>query len=158
MKFNQNTKRPIHENALENIVCEITTIFIIPGGGGGGLSSYILMISGPWCYNVIPIISCDLRDIHDGVVKWKHFPRKWPIVRGIHWSPVNSWHKGQRWGALMFSLICLWINDTVNNRVAGDLRRYRAQYDVIVMSSIYYTLPSSYTVAHLYDFLYYNQS
>ena len=33
----------------------------------------------------------------------------------------------------MFSLICVWINDWVNNRVAGDLRRYRAHYDVIVM-------------------------
>ena len=36
----------------------------------------------------------------------------------------------------MFSLICVWINDWVNNREAGDLRRYRAQYDVIVMSDL----------------------
>ena len=27
-----------------------------------------------------------------------------------------------------------WINGWVNNREAGDLRRYRAHYDVIVMS------------------------
>ena len=27
---------------------------------------------------------------HDGVIKWKHFSRYWPFVRGIHWSPVNS--------------------------------------------------------------------
>ena len=48
-------------------------------------------------------------------------------------SPVNSPHKGQwRW-ALMFSLICVWINNWVNNRETGDLRRYRATYDVIVM-------------------------
>ena len=33
----------------------------------------------------------------------------------------------------MFSLICVWINGWVNNREAGDLRRYRAHYDVIVM-------------------------
>ena len=45
--------------------------------------------------------------------------------------PVNS-HKGQRRGALMFSLICVWINDWVNNREAGDLRCYCAHYDVIV--------------------------
>ena len=32
----------------------------------------------------------------------------------------------------MFSLICVWINDWVNNREAGDLRRYRAHSDVIV--------------------------
>ena len=37
---------------------------------------------------------------------------------------------------LMFSLICVWINDWVNNREAGDLRRYRAHYDVIVMLSL----------------------
>ena len=32
----------------------------------------------------------------------------------------------------MFRLICVWI-DWVNNREAGDLRRHRAHYDVIVM-------------------------
>ena len=70
---------------------------------------------------------------HDDVIRWNHFPRNWPFVRGIHRSPVNSPHKGQWRGALMFSLICVWINDWVNNREAGDLRRYRAHYDVIVM-------------------------
>ena len=33
--------------------------------------------------------------LHDDVIKWKHFPRYWPFVRGIHRSPVNSHHKGQ---------------------------------------------------------------
>ena len=70
---------------------------------------------------------------HDDIIKWKHFPRNWPFVRGIHRSPVNSPHKGQCRGALMFSLICVWINDWVNNREAGDLRRYLAHSDVIVM-------------------------
>ena len=71
--------------------------------------------------------------LHDDVSKWKRFPRYWPFERGIHRSPVNSPHKGQWRGALMFSLICVWINSWVNNREAGDLRRYRAHYDVIVM-------------------------
>ena len=71
--------------------------------------------------------------LHDDVIKWKHFPRNWPFVRGVHRSLVNSPHKGQWRGALMFSLICVWINDWVNNREAGDLRRYRAYSDVIVM-------------------------
>ena len=48
-------------------------------------------------------------------------------------SPVNFPHKGQWRGDLMFSLICVWINGCVNNREDGDLRRYRAHYDVIVM-------------------------
>ena len=30
-------------------------------------------------------------------------------------------------------LICAWINDWVNNREAGDLRRHRGHYDVILM-------------------------
>ena len=71
--------------------------------------------------------------IHDNVIKWKHFPRNWPFVRGIHRSPLNSPHKGQWRGALMFSLICAWINAWVNNREAGDLRRNRAHNDVSVM-------------------------
>ena len=33
----------------------------------------------------------------------------------------------------MFSLICVWIIGWVNNREAGDLRLYRAHYDVILM-------------------------
>ena len=71
--------------------------------------------------------------VHDDVIKRKHFPRNWPFVRGIHREPVNSRHKGQWRGALMFSLICVWINDWVNNREAGDLRRYCAHYHIIVM-------------------------
>ena len=70
---------------------------------------------------------------HDDVIKWKHFPRYWSFVRGIHRSPVNSPHKGQWRGALMFTLICARINDWVNNGEAGDLRRNRAHYDVIIM-------------------------
>ena len=54
-------------------------------------------------------------------------------------SPVteNSPHKGQWCGALMFSLICVWINGWVNNREAGDLRRHRAHYDVSVMICVF---------------------
>ena len=47
---------------------------------------------------------------------------------------LRSPHKGQWRGALMFSLICVWINGWVNNREAGDLRRYRAHYGVSVMN------------------------
>ena len=68
---------------------------------------------------------------------WPHkmetFSALLPFARGIHRSPVNSQHKGQWGGALMLSLICVWINDWVNNREAGDLRRYRAHYDVTIM-------------------------
>ena len=70
---------------------------------------------------------------HDDVIKWRHFPRYWPFVRRIHRSPVNSPHKGQWRGALMFTLICARIKGWVNNCEAGDLRRNRAHCDVIVM-------------------------
>ena len=54
---------------------------------------------------------------HDDVIKWKHFPRHWSFVSGIH----------------RFSLICAWISSWVNNLEDGDLRRHRTHYDVIVM-------------------------
>ena len=56
------------------------------------------------------------------------------FVGGIHWSPVDSPHKVQWRGALIFSLICAWTNVGANNRDAGDLRRHRTHYDVTVMS------------------------
>ena len=50
-------------------------------------------------------------------------------------SPVTGEFPWQsQWlGALVFSLICAWINDWIINRGAGDLRRHRAHYHVIVM-------------------------
>ena len=68
---------------------------------------------------------------------WRHqmaiFSALLAICAGNSPVPVNSPHKGQWRGALMFSLICVWINGWVNNREAGDLRRNRAHCDVIVM-------------------------
>ena len=57
-----------------------------------------------------------IRQRHDDVIKWKHFPRYWPFVRGIHRSPVNSPLKGQCHGALMLSFICAWTNGWVNQK------------------------------------------
>ena len=89
---------------------------------------------------------------HDDVIKWRHFPRYWPFVRGIHRSPVNSPHKGQCRGALMYSFICAWMNDWVNNREAGDFRRYRAHYDVTVMRYLGdWELPSSKLQLHIWS-------
>ena len=41
--------------------------------------------------------------LHDDVIKWKHFPRNWPFVRGIHRSPLDFPKKGQWRGALIIS-------------------------------------------------------
>ena len=66
---------------------------------------------------------------------WRHqmdtSPRYWPFMREIHWSPMNSLHKGQWRG--VFSLICYRINGLVNKREAGDLWRHRIHFDVIVV-------------------------
>ena len=87
-------------------------------------------------YTVVPVTSCGIwytgksqPPRPDDVIKWKHFPRYWPFVRGIHRLPVNSPHKDQWRGALVFS----FMNGWVNNREAGDLRRHDTHYDVTVM-------------------------
>ena len=122
------------------------------------LLTHICVTRPQWVYNMAAhdLASCDARPsaashdtdcewhdidhvtlsfMHDDVIKWKHFPRHWPFVRGIHWSPVNSPHKGQWRGALIFSLICSWINGWVNNGEASDLTRHGTHYDVIVMEN-----------------------
>ena len=106
---------------------------------------YVILLNKPYCartrsesvrywqhwVNTGPVLAhCGM--FRDDVIKRKHFSRYWPLVRGIHRSPVNSPHKGQWRGALMFSLICARINGWVNNGETGDLRRHRAHYDVIV--------------------------
>ena len=50
-----------------------------------------------------------------------------PVTGEFPAQSLGTWR-----GALMFSLIGVWMNGWVNNREAGDLRRYRAHYDVIV--------------------------
>ena len=65
----------------------------------------------------------DKMGIQYDVIKWKHFPRYWPFVRGIHRWPVNSPHKGKWCGALMFSLICAWkktVEQTINTSMIWD--------------------------------------
>ena len=68
---------------------------------------------------------------------WHHqmktFSELLAFCAGNSRSPVNSPRKGQWRGALMFSLICIWINSWVNNREAGDLRPYHFHYDVTTM-------------------------
>ena len=67
---------------------------------------------------------------------WRHqmetFSALLALCVGNHRSPLNSPHKGQWLGALMFSLIYAWTNDWANNRDAGHLRRHRI-HDVTVM-------------------------
>ena len=64
---------------------------------------------------------------------WRHqmeaFSPLLALCGGNPRLPVISPHKGQWRGALVFSLICAWINGWANNRDTGDLRRHSAHYD-----------------------------
>ena len=89
--------------------------------------AYIYRFSGNWGPYINSFVSSSHflnSEIHDDVIKWKHFPCYWPFMWGIHQSALNSTHKGQWHWALMYSLICAWINAWVNNLGAGDLRCY----------------------------------
>ena len=56
---------------------------------------------------------------HDGVMKWKHFPRYWPVGE-IHRSPVNSLHKDPVTWSFDVFLIYAWINGWVVGLVIWD--------------------------------------
>ena len=68
--------------------------------------------------------------MHEDVIKWKHFPRYWPFVRGIH--PVTGEFPAVTRSFDVF-IDLLRINRWVNNGEAGDLRHLLAHYDIIVM-------------------------
>ena len=92
----------------------------------------------PFCNSSIPSLDWPNEINMNCVISWwrhqmEKFPRYWPFVRGSHWPLVNSPDRGQWRGALMFSLIHAWINDWVNDREAGDLRRHGAHYNVSIM-------------------------
>ena len=68
--------------------------------------------------SVCTICSLHLQNwLHDDVIKWKLFPRYWSVTRSFD---VFFWYASE-------------VNGWVNNHEAGDLRRYRAHYDVTVM-------------------------
>ena len=55
-------------------------------------------------------------------------------------------HKGHWRGTLVFSLICAWINGSVDNREAGDLKLRRVHYDVIDWTSLLLSLLTKYNM------------
>ena len=58
---------------------------------------------------------------------------------GHRWIPSTKASDAELWCFLWFAP---WINGWVNNREAGDLRRHRAHFDVIVMERQGYWLKS----------------
>ena len=71
---------------------------------------------------------------------WRHQMQTFSVLLALcvanSPAPVNFSLKCQWRGALMFSLICVWINGWVNNRENGDLRRYQSHHDVIAMTGL----------------------
>ena len=87
--------------------------------------------------------------VHDDVIKWKHFPRYWPFVRGIHRSPVT------RSFDVFFDLR---LNKRLSKQSQGwsDLRLNRAHCDVIVVCwknllYSYRNLDSSFNTISIYN-------
>ena len=106
------------------------------------------------CYRWYCVTSIDQMaslTMHDDVIKCKHFPRYCPFVRGIHRPPVNSLHKGQWRGDLMFLLIWARMDAWVNNRKAGDLSRHCGHYDVTVMGGILRNLATLISLTSIID-------
>ena len=58
--------------------------------------SQVTMIKILLCYVLCYVMLC----YHDDVIKWKHFPRNWPFVRGIHrsrWIPRTKASDAELW-------------------------------------------------------------
>ena len=96
-------------------------------------STYTLQTPCSWFSLFSWIVIGQIYTYNCDVIKWKYFPRYWLFVPWNHRSPVNSPHKCQWRGVLMYSLICAWINGWGTKREAGDLRHHRARYYVIVI-------------------------
>ena len=128
LNFHPNTNLFIHENASENIVCQNGCHFVqrgdelkIPGHTRAKHAICLIlpqrcqqiMIIFPWCESTAQISLKNyvitqqglesfhkLAFWHDDVIKWKHFPRNWPFVRGIHrsrWIPHTKASDAEHW-------------------------------------------------------------
>ena len=53
-------------------------------------------------------------------IKWKHFLCYCSFVRGIHWPPVDSPHKGTIMRTLDVSLLFDWTNCWANAQMTGN--------------------------------------
>ena len=52
--------------------------------------SHPIPLNKHWLSYIFSILIPSNTVYHDDVINWKHFPRYWPFVRGIHSFPVNS--------------------------------------------------------------------
>ena len=99
---------PMFVNPANDFLCllSLTWLHIIQMLSAGSHSIPIQIKSCYWkgpLEDVLCVPANRTVAYHDDVIKWNHFPRYWPIVRGIpSQRPVTR--------TLMFSLICAWTN------------------------------------------------
>ena len=96
-----------------------------------GISEVFLLGSFCRCCCCYYFFNNQIFDMHDDVIKWKHFPRYWP-------SPITGEFHSQRSVTRSFDVffdLRLYRNSWANNGDVCDLRRYLVHYDVIVMIS-----------------------
>ena len=68
----------------------------------------------------------------DNVVKWKHFPRYWPFVRGSHrWISLTKASDAELW--YFFDLRLNKPLSKHSTRDVGDLKCHRAHHDVTII-------------------------
>ena len=88
--LNWNSYIFIHENAFENVFCEMAAILSPPHcvRMGGRTNQQLRQTFGN-----ASVLAEDTQD-YDKAMTGKWFSHHWPFVRGIHWWPVDSPHKG----------------------------------------------------------------
>ena len=117
---NKSCLRWLYNSFLTKIRWKCTDAFIT--------QQWIWIYCRIWSWSPMP---CEKHGLRDSVDKNRgRRPRFLSLLRP---EGAKLWCFQWR-ESLMLSLICARINSWVNNREAGDLRRYRAHYDVIVMN------------------------
>ena len=107
----------------------VAVLMTTSGASIDGKVGVIKTLAFDQCIDGLVPLCCYMMTSLNGNIVRVTGPLWWEFT-SCRWIPLT---KGQWRGALIFSLICAWTNEWVNNRDAGDLRRHRAHYDVTVM-------------------------
>ena len=63
-----------------------------------------------WLVYQCTLVTPSVRRVHDDVIKWEHFPRYWPFVRGIHVFNIIRLSYGfnffSKWTFVIFLIFC----------------------------------------------------
>ena len=86
----------------------------------------------PRYYTKCEWIFYDFQNNHDDIIKWKYFPRYWTFLgESIGTGGFPSQKPVTRSSDVFFDMRL--NKNWANNWQAGDLKRHRAHYDVIIM-------------------------